>query len=56
MATQSSDDGESKYSYHYEPAAQGGAKYIRCEECGSESVPAHPDRVLHRPECSEADR
>ena len=42
------------YSYHREPQKEGGAKYVRCEECGSESVPAEPERVLHDPECSEA--
>jgi len=42
------------YSFHREPPAQGGLRYIRCEECGSEAIPARPERVLHYESCSEA--
>ena len=49
------DEGDdSGYTYHMESPEAGGAKYVRCEECGSESVSADPERVLHDPECSEA--
>jgi hypothetical protein len=41
------------YTYHTEPAYVGGARYVRCELCGSESVPADPDEVLHDEECPE---
>jgi len=35
------DDGETpRYTYHYEPPRVGGERYVRCTECGSESVPA----------------
>lgn len=47
---------EEAYTYHYEPEAQGGARYVRCETCGAECVPADPDRLYHRDGCSEADR
>lgn len=49
-------DGGPTYSYHHEPPEQGGARYVRCDECGAESVPADPERVLHRPGCSGATR
>ena len=45
---------DSGYTYHTEPPEVGGAQYVRCQECGSESIPAEPERVLHEPECSEA--
>jgi hypothetical protein len=48
-----SDTADTQYSYHTEPPAQGGARFVRCEECGSESVPADPDRVLHHEGCSQ---
>lgn len=46
------DDGPT-YTYHTEPAYVGGARYVRCELCGSESVPADPDEVLHDEDCPE---
>jgi hypothetical protein len=46
------DDGPT-YTYHTEPAYVGGARYVRCEYCGSESVPADPDEVLHNEGCPE---
>jgi len=47
------NDAES-FTYHHEPAAQGGARYVRCEGCGREIVPADPDRLLHRDGCPNA--
>lgn len=47
---------EETYTYHREPEAQGGARYVRCEACGAECVPADPDRLYHRDGCSEGDR
>lgn len=44
-------DNDAGYTYHYEPARQGGRQYIRCEHCGRESIPAKPPRVLHREDC-----
>lgn len=46
---------EPTYTYHREPERVGGARYIRCEDCGAESVPADPHHLLHRPECPHAD-
>jgi uncharacterized OB-fold protein len=43
------------YSFHREPADQGGARYARCEHCGREVVPADPDRILHADGCPEGD-
>jgi hypothetical protein len=45
-----------RYTYHREPPAQGGARYVRCEGCGREVVPADPDRIPHRDDCPEAER
>jgi hypothetical protein len=47
---------EPTYTYHREPAHVGGARYVRCESCGSESVPADPDRLLHHNDCPHARR
>lgn len=44
------------YTYHWEPPHVGGAKYVRCERCGEESVPANPDRILHAEDCPERQR
>jgi hypothetical protein len=54
--TATETDAAPTYTYHREPAHVGGKRYVRCEECGAESVPADPDRVLHAPECSESTR
>jgi len=54
MVTETTDD--QIYTYHTEPEAQGGARYVRCEECGAECVPADPDRLYHRDGCSEGRR
>jgi len=45
------DDGPA-YTYHTEPSHVGGARYVRCEECGAECVPADPDRLHHHDGCS----
>lgn len=48
---------ESKsYTYHTEPQAQGGKRYVRCEHCGRECIPADPERLAHTPDCPEGDR
>jgi hypothetical protein len=44
------------YTYHTEPEFVGGARYVRCERCGAESVPADPDRILHDEGCPEGRR
>jgi len=49
------DDGP-RYTYHYEPAHVGGERYVRCETCGAECIPAKPERMAHRDGCSEGDR
>jgi len=41
------------YTYHTEPRKVGGAKYVRCEHCGHECIPADPDRILHAEGCPE---
>ena len=41
------------YTYHWESYAQGGARYVRCERCGVECVPADPDCLAHREGCPE---
>ena len=46
----------SQYSYHTEPAKVGGSRFIRCNDCGAESVPANPDRLSHFAGCSEGQR
>jgi len=40
--------GSVRYQYGREP---DGTRYIVCPECGAESVPADPDRLLHRSDC-----
>ena len=47
------DDG---YTYHTEPQEVGGARYVKCTECGRESVPANPESILHKESCSRGDR
>lgn len=42
---------EASYTYHVEPPEQGGARYIRCEGCGREVIPANPDRLSHPETC-----
>lgn len=37
------------YTFHIESQAQGGARYVRCEGCGREVIPADPD-LLHHPD------
>jgi len=49
-------DNAPRYTYHYEPAHVGGKRYVRCETCGAECIPADPDRMLHREGCSEGQR
>lgn len=46
---------DAAYSYHTEPFEQGRARYVRCETCGAECVPANPDRMLHRTDCPHAE-
>jgi len=41
------------YTYHWEPYEQGGARYVRCELCGAECVPAEPERLAHHDGCPE---
>lgn len=48
------DEEPTGYSYHYEPPSQGGARYVRCECCGVEGVPAKPERLSHRAGCPNA--
>jgi hypothetical protein len=55
-ASAGAGEDEVRYTYHREPEHVGGARYVRCAECESESVPADPDRVLHLEGCSEGDR
>ena len=45
--------GDRIYTYHWESYAQGAARYVRCERCGAECVPADPDRLAHREGCPE---
>ncbi|SFH05349.1 hypothetical protein SAMN04488063_0022 [Halopelagius inordinatus] len=49
------DDDGPTYTFHRETPDVGGARYVRCEECGAECVPADPDRLLHRAGCSGRD-
>jgi len=41
------------YTYGWEPYEQGGARYVRCERCGAECIPADPDRLAHHDGCPE---
>lgn len=36
----------STYTYHREALEAGRSRYVRCETCGDESLPADPERVL----------
>jgi len=56
MGRDSPKSDASPYSYHTEPKRVGGAKYVRCEHCDREVIPADPDRLYHKAECPEADR
>jgi len=49
-------DTREHYTYHYEPIHVGGKRFVRCTTCGAECVPADPDRMLHREDCSEGER
>ena len=50
------DDVDRVYTYHRESYDQGGARYVRCERCDAECVPADPDRLAHRDGCPEGRR
>jgi hypothetical protein len=49
-------ESDPSYTYHYEPPAVGGARYVRCTECGAECVPAEPACLAHHNGCSEGSR
>jgi len=48
------------YSTHYEPAAQGGEEYVRCEGCGRELLLSlgGREKLVHADGClnQEVDR
>lgn len=46
---------EASYTYHVEPPEQGGAKYVRCEGCGREVIPANPDNLTHPDNCPNSE-
>lgn len=46
---------EANYTYHVEPPEQGGARYVRCEGCGREVIPADPDLLSHPDWCRNSD-
>jgi len=50
----SDDDGDGGFTYHVEPAKQGGEKYVRCEDCGRELLCklGGKDDLPHRDGCS----
>lgn len=52
------DGGETRpaITEHVEPAAQGGARYLRCAGCTREVIGTDESRLLHRCECPHADR
>lgn len=52
----SEETGDRIYTYHHESYEQGGARYVRCELCGAECVPANPDRLAHHDGCPEGRR
>jgi len=54
--TDKSDSDAPTYTYHTEPARVGGKRYVRCERCGAEVIPADPDRLGHKRGCPEGDR
>jgi hypothetical protein len=56
MTTTPDNKTDATYSYHTEPPRVGRARYVRCERCGAECVPADPDKLYHRDRCPEADR
>jgi len=46
---------EAEYTYHVEPPEQGGARYVRCEGCGREVIPADPDLIQHPSACPNSE-
>lgn len=49
---------EAAFTYHTEPAEQGGKEYVRCEGCGSELLTelGERDSLPHAEECPNYDR
>jgi hypothetical protein len=45
-----------QYTYHIEPPHAGGARFVKCAECGAEGVPADPEQLSHHEGCSEGSR
>lgn len=53
LETTGTTDRDAPYTTHYEPAAQGGEKYVRCTACGRELLASLGGRrnLLHAPDC-----
>lgn len=49
------DEDSPTYTYHWESPKQGGERYVRCEDCGAECIPADPDRLLHCEDCPHSE-
>ncbi|MFC7158012.1 SWIM zinc finger family protein [Halomarina halobia] len=47
------DEGEGEYTYHVEPPAEGGQRYVRCDGCGRELLMSLGGRnaLLHAADC-----
>jgi|GEM_PF-2015182 len=48
------DDDSDDYTYHVEPSQVGGARYVRCEDCGRELLVSlgGKEDLLHKEGCS----
>jgi len=44
------------FSYEFEPASQGGGRFIVCLHCGREHISERPARIDHQRGCPLADR
>lgn len=55
VANEFTEQQRDDYTYHIEPRDQGGARYVRCEGCGREVIPADPNLLCHPDECPNSD-
>jgi hypothetical protein len=47
---------DNHYTTEFEPASQGGGRYIVCLHCGREHISERPARVDHQADCPLAGR
>lgn len=49
------ESGNKAYTYHREPQAQGGKRYVRCTSCTREVLGSNPERILHTEDCPHSE-